>query len=293
MRLTASSMSQMAAGFALGLSLAGASLAETPVEALAATVAQIESQFDSRVGITIVDTGSDFTWSHRDDERFLMNSAVKVPICGAVLARADVGNLALSQKLPVQQSDLVDYAPVAERHVGGDMTIAELCLAAIDQSDNTAANLLIDHLGGPQVVTGYFRDLGDPVSRLDRYEPALNSFAPGDPRDTTTPAAFAESLRRMLLGDALSPASRNQLAEWMRHGGVTGKLLRRDAPAGWRILDKSGSGSHNRNIVAVINPDDAAPWIVTIFLSDMDADFATRDAALQRIGSDVVALIGG
>lgn len=292
MRFTAFVLSRAAAGITLGLSLALSAAAETPFGPVADTVARIEDQFGGRVGITLIDTGSDMAWSHRPDERFLMNSTVKVPVCAAVLAGQDAGTLSLSDQLVVGAGDILDYAPVTQARVGEAMSVADLCFATIDMSDNTAANLLIAHLGGPDDVTQFLRNIGDPVSRLDRYEPTLNSFAPGDPRDTTTPVAMAMTLHRLLLGDVLSPSSRVQLAEWMRPGGVTGALLRDKAPQDWVILDKSGSGEQTRNLVAVVTPDGQAPWIVTIFISDVDADFATRNAALQELSGAVIAAIG-
>ena len=291
MRFTAPVLSRVAAGLALGLSMATASLAETSVEALRGTVARIEEQLGARVGLSLLDTGSGWSWSHREDELFLMNSTVKVPVCGAILARRDAGTLSLSDALPVREADLVPYAPVTETRVGGTMTIDELCLAAIDQSDNVAANLLIGHLGGPEAVTQFFRSVGDITSRVDRIEPKLNDFAPGDARDTTSPAAMSDTLRALLLGDALSPEARGQLAEWMRHGGVTGALLRADAEDDWLILDKSGSGRHTRNLVAVIQPEGEAPWIATMFVSDTDAAFEVRNKALKDLGRAVLAMV--
>lgn len=291
MRFTASLLPRLAAGFSLGLFLASGSSARTPIDTLAGTVAQIEERLGARVGVSLVDTASEMSWFYREDERFLMNSAVKVPICGAVLARMDAGALSLTDTLPVREDEILSYAPVTEQQVGAEMSLGDLCLAALDMSDNTAANMLLDHIGGPQAVTAFFREIGDQTSRLDRREPDLNTFVPGDPRDTTTPAAMTETLRRLLLGDALSPGARAQLADWMSIGGVTGNLLRADAPDGWLVLDKSGSGSHTRNIIAVVIPEGRAPWIVTIFISDVDADFETRNAALRQVGSAVVSVI--
>ena len=291
MRFTASLLPRLAAGFSLGLFLASGSSAQTPIDTLAGTVTQIEAQLGARIGVSLVDTASELSWFYREDERFLMNSVVKVPICGAVLARMDAGALSLTDTLSVREDEILSYAPVTEQQVGAEMTVGDLCLAAVDMSDNTAANMLLDHIGGPQAVTEFFRTLGDQTSRLDRPEPELNEFVPGDPRDTTTPAAMSETLRRLLLGDALSLGARKQLADWMSVGGVTGNLLRADAPNGWLVLDKSGSGSHTRNIIAVIIPEGGAPWIITIFISDVDVDFETRNAALQQVGSAVMSVI--
>ncbi len=288
---SASFLPRLAATLALGLSLATSAVAQDAEDRLAETIHRVEDRLDARTGVMVRDTGSDWTWAYRAEERFLMNSTVKPVICGAVLAEVDGGALTLDEVLPIRDENLLSYAPVTETRVGESMSIGDLCLATLDMSDNTAANLLMDRLGGPQEVTAFLRDIGDPVTRLDRREPELNTFAPGDPRDTTTPAAMLDTLQAMLLGDALTPASRAQLAEWMSRGGVTGALLRAEAPADWEIADKSGGGDQTRNIVAMVTPRDHAPWLVAIYLSDADVDFVTRNAALQEIGAAVMAVL--
>ncbi|ENZ95318.1 beta lactamase [Xanthomonas fragariae LMG 25863] len=70
-------------------------------------------------------------------------------------------------------------------------------------------------VGDPAGLTAFLRRIGDTQTRSDRGEPEMNRFAEGDPCDTTTPAAMAATMRTLLLGDALRPASRKQLAEWM------------------------------------------------------------------------------
>ncbi|TDH35797.1 class A beta-lactamase [Pseudohoeflea suaedae] len=287
------SLSRVAAGLAIGLSLfTTAAHADTRFSDLERTVAKVEQQLGARVGLSVVNTDSGITWFHRKNERFLMNSTFKVPLCGAVLARVDKGELSLTDTLPVAQSDLVPHAPITERRVGGTMSLAELCRAAIDMSDNTAANLLIDYLGRPDEVTRFFESIGDSVSRLDAREPELNAFVPGDPENTTSPAAATQTLHALLIGDALSPESRDVLRGWMSDGGVTGDLLRDYVPAGWQVFDKSGAGSHTRNLVALVVPQDGTSWIVTIFVSDVDAPFKTRNDALRQIGKAVVSAIG-
>ncbi|ROU00702.1 class A beta-lactamase [Marinobacter sp. R17] len=291
MRLGNSILPRAALGFALGLFMTTGAVAKTALEDLSDTVEQVEDQLDARVGLAMTDTGSDFSWSHRADERFLMNSTMKVPLCGAVLAQVDAGKMSLSDELPVHQDDILSYAPVTKERVGQSMTLDELCYAALDMSDNTATNLLIRHLGGPEAVTQFLRRIGDSVTRSDRYESALNTWEPGDPRDTTKPVVMIDTLQKLLLGDALTTSSRDQLVAWMSHGGVTQALLRDDAPSSWKIADKSGSGDHNRNIVALITPDDGDPRIVTIYISDTDADFKARNAALKELGAAVIRMI--
>ncbi|TDX31926.1 class A beta-lactamase [Rhodovulum visakhapatnamense] len=287
---------RLLAGLALGLALSSPALARTAeddaAQALADTISRLESALPARIGVAIRDSGSDWGWGHRDSERFLMASTFKSVLCAAVLDRADRGLLSLGDAVAIPPEAILDYAPVAETHVGGTMTLGDLCLATLDMSDNTAANLLIARLGGPQEVTAFLRRIGDPVTRLDRTEPDLNLLDPADPRDTTSPAAMAATWQRLLLGDVLSPASRARLADWMSHGSVTASLIRASAPPGWTVSDKSGGGrEYTRNLVAMIRAPGRAPVVVAIYLSDCPADWATRNAAVAEIGAAVIALL--
>jgi len=281
----------MAAGLILGLLNTTAALAQEAELRLLETIADIEQRLEARVGLYLRDSGSDWSISHRADERFLMTSTFKPMLCGAVLHLADGGMLDLNEPVEITAQDILSYAPVTETMVGSMMAIDDLCFAALDMSDNTATNLLIDHIGGPEAVTGFLREIGDPISRLDRREPELNTFAPGDPRDTTTPAAMAATLETMLTGDVLRPQSRAQLTEWMRHGGVTGPLIRASTPADWLIADRSGSGNFNRNIIAMVTPPDQAPYFISVFLSDADADFETRNGAVIELSKAVMDVV--
>lgn len=281
----------IAAGLVFGCLASTSALAEDAEMRLADTIERIEQAHGARVGLMIRDSASDWQWGHRTDERFLMASTFKAMLCGAVLDRVDEGTLSLGEPLEIRQEDILEYAPVTETKVGETMPVGELCLAAIDMSDNTATNILIDHLGGPQEVTSFLQGIGDEVSRLDRREPELNTFAPGDPRDTSTPEAMVTTLDKMLLGDALSTKSRARLVDWMSPGGVTGGLLRASAPDGWLVADKSGSGAYNRNLVGMVTPTDGTSYLFAIFLSDTNVDFETRNAALIELSAAVVEVI--
>ncbi|WP_118136873.1 class A beta-lactamase [Oceanicella sp. SM1341] len=282
---------RLAAGLALGCSLSFAAMAGEAERRLDDTVRRIEQSLGARVGLMVRDTGSRREWSHRAAERFAMNSTMKVPLCAAVLHAAEAGALDLDTPLDIAQEDMLEYAPVAARHVGGSLPVRDLCLAALDMSDNTATNLLIDHLGGPQEITAFLRGIGDEASRADRREPGLNDVPPGDERDTTTPQAMAGTLEALLLGEALGAGAREQLLAWMTPGSVTGKLMRAAVPEGWVVADKSGSGSTTRNLVGLVMPPARAPVVFAIFLSGAEADFATRDKAVAEISAAVAALV--
>ena len=199
-------------------------------------------------------TGAKIAW--RADERFVMCSTFKASLAACVLARVDRGEEQLADLIPYGKADLLDYAPVAKQNLAaGAMSVGEMCKAIVELSDNTCANLLLARIGGPAALTAFWRTLSDSTSRLDHNEPELNRSPPGDPRDTTTPAAMAGNLKRLVTGEALSPASRARLTEWMVGCKTGANRLRGGLPASWAIGDKTGNnGKDASGDIAVVWP---------------------------------------
>lgn len=265
-------------------------LLATPAQAFDATklrdaVQAEEATLGARVGMA-VRTGGGVAFAYRGDERFPLDSTHKAFSCAALLAKAERGETSLQARRIIVATDIVPYSPITQNRIApASMSLAEHCAAALGYSDNTAANVVMEAVGGPQGVTDYFRKLGDEVSRLDRLEPDLNEAEPADPRDTTTPAAAAADLDKLLLGDALKPTSREQLKQWMRDDKVAGPLLRASLPDDWQIADKTGSGGHgSRGIVAAVWPPGRGAVVVAIYLADTPAPIEARNAAIARLG---------
>jgi len=244
-----------------------------PVRAeVGADFAALEAKHGGRVG-------------HRAEEQFALCSTFKLLLGAAVLARVDAGELSLDRRVAYGKGDLLSYAPVTTKHVAeGGMTVGDLCAATIQTSDNTAANLLLPLVGGPEGLTKFLRAQGDMITRLDRIEPDLNSNLPGDPRDTTTPAAMAATMEKLLAGDVLSAGSREQLNRWLV-GTTTGDArLRAGFPRAWRVGDKTGTGALGAaNDVAIVWPRKGAkPWLVAVFSSVPDAKPEEREAVIAE-----------
>jgi beta-lactamase class A len=222
-----------------------------------------------------------------------MCSTFKVLAASAVLARVDRGKENLRRRIHFAAGYIINNSPITKDYVGGNgMSLAEICAAALDYSDNTAANFLISTLGAPAVVTAFARSLGDTVTRLDRTEPTLNEAAPGDPRDTTTPAAMAANLQRLLLGKALAPASRDQLARWMIGNKTGDTRLRAGFQQGWRIGDKTGSGDHGTaNDIAIAWPPERKPIIVTAYLTESTVSPDQQNAAIADVARSIAGAI--
>lgn len=260
--------------------------------AAATDFAALEKACSGRLGVTLLDTGSGRRLGHRQDERFPLCSTFKSVLAATVLKQAERDPALLDQRLPVRAQDILEHAPVTRRHVGKDLTVRDLCRATLITSDNTAANLLFAAIGGPPAVTAFLRASGDTITRSDRLEPELNSFAIDDPRDTTTPAAIAATLQRLVLGDALKPASRQQLADWLIDNETGDACLSAGLGKRWRVGDKTGSnGEDARNDIAVLWPvQGGSPWILTAYLQAGAISFEQRAAVLAQVGRIADAL---
>ncbi|MBN8807550.1 MAG: class A beta-lactamase [Sphingomonas sp.] len=250
----------------------------------------------ARIGVQLIDPVSGRNASWRATERFPMCSTFKLLLAGQMLWRVDHGQEKLARELAVPATTLPN-SPTTRAHAGGRLSIADLCKAAVTQSDNTAANLLLGTVGGPAGLTAFLRTTGDRVTRLDRTEPSLNEATPGDPRDTTTPGAMLETLRRLTYGAVLSAASRQQLVAWLRANTTGGERLAKGLPAGWAIGDKTGTGTHmSNNDVALIWPAGRAterPIFATVLLTGGAGDDAlARNPVHAKIGAMIGELLG-
>lgn len=253
--------------------------------------AALERAHGGRLGVAILDTATGRRYTHRGNERFLLCSTSKLPLVAAVLARVDHGDEQLDRRIVYGSSVVLDWAPVTKLYTGAPgLTVAELCEAAITMSDNTAANLLFHAVGGPGAVTRYVRSLGDAATQFDRTEPALNRL--DGLLDTTTPSAMIGDMQKLLLGDALTDASRARLLDWLQHCQTGAYSLRAGLPAGWREGDKTGSNGAGGtlNDVAIVWPPSRKPLLVAAYYDHAAATAAQRSAALAAAGRIVGTL---
>jgi beta-lactamase class A len=277
---------------AAALPFAGAVAADTSEAAIAA----LESRNGGRLGVAALDTGTGKRIRHRADERFPMCSTFKTLLAARVLQKVDEGHETLARRITYDASLFPPgdfYAPVSRVHLkDGGMTVEGLCAAAVEYSDNGAANLLLDSVGGPPAVTAFARSIGDPVTRLDRHELELNIFTPGDPRDTTTPLAMMDDLNRLLLGDkVLSPTSRQRLTGWMLDCKTADGRIPAGLPKDWRSANKTGSYPEqgSTNDIAVIWPPGRKPILVAAYYTGSKAKPDVLDGVLAEVGRIVTA----
>lgn len=254
---------------------------------------RLEARAGGRLGVHILDTATGQAFGYRSDERFMLLSSFKHLAGAFVLHRVDAGLESLARRIVFSKSALVPWSPRTEEHADGSgMTVGELCEAAITTSDNTAANLILASFGGPAALTDYLRQLGDPITRLDRSEPELNVKHAELPLDTTSPRAMVGSLQKLSLGSALSPQSRHQLQQWLLANTTGGRRLKAGLPPDWRIGDKTGSNTTDANDVAIIWPPGRSPLLVAVYLADSRASSEDKEATIAAVATELPGIAG-
>ena len=280
---------------AAGLLLADRSAMASPSSPhFAEDMKQLETKSGGRLGVAVLDTKDGTLLEHRGDERFPMCSTFKLLAAAAVLKGSGDDLAGLQRRVHFEKSDLVTYSPETEKHVGSEgMSLADICQAAVTLSDNTAGNLMLKNIGGPAGLTAFARSLGDQVTRLDRIEPDLNEAVPGDPRDTTSPNTMAATVRKLVLGDALNAAARDQLTRWLVANKTGDARLRAGLPHGWRVGDKTGTGHlGTNNDVAIAWPTNRPPLIITCYLTGSTLEMVAQNEIIASIGRAVGTAFG-
>lgn len=246
-----------------------------------------------RLGVAGLDTGSGRVLRNDADSRYAMCSTFKLPLATAILAEVEAGRLRLDEEIAFTRADLVAYAPVVEPALArGRLPVEQLCAAIVEVSDNAAANLLLARIGGPAGLTAFMRRVGDSITRLDRTELELNTNIPGDPRDTTTPAAMVGLMRAVLLGEVLPPQSRARLIGWLERSSTGRERLRAGLPPTWRAGDKTGTGNGANNDLAIAWPPGRAPILIASYIDARAVANEVRNATHAAVAQVVAAAFG-
>lgn len=250
-----------------------------------ARLKELEARSGGRLGVAVLNTASGEIAGNRLDERFAMCSTFKALAIAFTLARVDRGEEQLGRRIFFTKRDLVMPFKATKPHLAEGMTIEQLCEAAAIVSDSTAANLLLAGFGGPAALTAYLRSLGDQVTRLDKIELDLNVVRPGETHDTTSPRAMVGTLRRVMLGDALSASSRTRLTNWLIDSrDAAARRLRVGLPEGWRIANKPGTWEGiSTNDIGVVFPPGRAPIVVAAYLGEAPGPIKQQEAILADV----------
>jgi beta-lactamase class A len=261
--------------------------------ALRRAITAVERSAGGPIGISLLDTHTGERFGHRANDRFPLCSTFKLLLAARLLHGADKAQWAMAERLPVTKADMLFNAPFTEKRIGGSASLLELAEAMAVVSDNPAANIGLARVGGPAALTRWLRTIGDQTTRLDRNEPEMNNETPGDPRDTSTPAAMLATSRALVEGRILSPAARKTLFGWMQASKTADTMIRAALPLGWQEANKTGAGSWRaRNIVSVITPPGRKPIWVAAYLFAAKSELAERNRQFVPLGRAIVESVG-
>lgn len=249
------------------------------------SIEKVESRVSARIGVAVYDTATNEMWSYKGDERFPMMSTFKTLVCANLLYDSENEGLDLESKVRVESNELIAWSPITKEFVGKDISLKDACTATMEMSDNTAANIVLASIDGPNGLTEFLRSTGDNKTRLNHIEPDLNHARPGDVRDTTTPNTMVKTLNDLVYGNVLSEASKAQLKTWMKDNKVSDGMIRSILPDGWNIADRSGAGAYgSRAITAIVWSETRAPLIISISLTETELTIPERDTVINEIG---------
>lgn len=255
---------------------------------LTENIEAIELSSSGTIGISVLDTKTNKTWSYKGEQRFPMMSTFKTLLCAQMLYNSSNGLLDKEALTRVTQESIVPWSPITEQFIGETISAESACEATMLMSDNTAANIVLAQTGTPTSLTLFLRLIGDDTTRLDRIEPELNEAKKGDVRDTTTPNAMTTTLNELLLGQTLNTKDKRTLKAWMVNNKVSDPLLRSILPAKWSIADRSGAGGFgSRGITAIVWSNKRAPIIISIYLTQTDLDMASRNQVIVEVGNAI------
>lgn len=254
-------------------------------------LAKLEVGYGGRIGVYAVNTANNMRIRYKSQQRFPMCSTAKLMVVAAILKNSMFQKNLLNRQVSYTKEELISsgYAPITSKHLAAGMTIIDLCAAAIKQSDNAAANLLLKKLGGPKAVTSFAHSIGDTSFRLDRWEPKLNSAIPGDLRDTSTPEAMMKSLQKLIFGNILAPYQRRLLKSWLKHNTTGNSRIRAGIPKNWIVGDKTGTGGYGTtNDIGIIWPLQCKPIIMAIYFTQKEKNSAPNDHVIALATSILI-----
>lgn len=297
-RLSRRAMLALGTGTALGAVAATAGTAHASAPGgteVYRRLAELERQHDARLGVFAHNVRTGRKVAYHADQSFPMCSVFKTLVVAAVLRELDRDGEFLAERIRYTQKDVAEalWAPETRKHIADGMTIAELCDAAITQSDNAAANLLLRELGGPTAVTRFCRSIGDRTTRLDRWEPHLNSAEPWRVEDTTSPRAIGRTYARLVLGNTLSLRDRGQLTAWLRANTTSTHRFRAGLPASWTLGDKTGAGDYGtNNDVGIAWTPDGTPIVMAVLTTRHTQKAEAEDALIADTARLLAASLG-
>lgn len=270
---------------------AGEDKLNTIMNTISQRLHQLEIKNHVEIGLSAIETYNNTQINYHANKRFPMDSTSKLMTVSAILKKSESDPALLKQKIFFKAIEVKKsgYAPITSRYIKSGMTVSDLCAAALEYSDNLAVNQLMKILGGPNQVTQFARSMGDEKYLLVRWEPELNSAIPNDKRDTTTPSAMAESVQKLVLGNALDKSQRQLLQDWLKRCKTGNHRIRAGVPDHFIVGNKTGTGAYGSiGDVGVVWRPQASPIVLAIYVRKNEKNAQTPDKVIAEASKIVM-----
>ena len=274
-------------------------------------------------------------WAWNGDKAFPMQSVFKAPLGAAVLSEVDAGRLSLDEVITLREQDISPaHSKVADAWPERTTyTVRELLVWAVGDSDNTAADVLMKRIGGPGALTAWLRGKGVKDIRVDRYErelqPDVNGMASfriawkgwpafsaardtlpealrreatarylADPRDTATASGTLTFLRKLAIGELLSPRSTATLLSLMSTQNTGPARMKAGLPGGASLAHKTGTSATDLGVTPVVNDigivtlKDGRRYAVAVFMTETTLDETAQETLFADIMKVLVKAAG-
>jgi beta-lactamase class A len=193
-------------------------------------------------------------------------STIKVPILVAFLQQVDAGNLALNQAVVLQEQHLAGGSgSLASEAIGSEYTALEVATRMIIHSDNTATNMMIEALGGQEVLNQQFATWGLESTVLRNPLPDLEGTNTTSTRDLALLMALVDQ------GDVLSRRSRERLFSIMQRT-VNRSLIAFSLTDGSLVANKTGDIALALGDVAMVDTPNGNRYALAIMVQRPNND---------------------
>ena len=258
-------------------------------------IEQIVSGKKAIVGVAIMGSNGKDTLSINGNSHFPLQSVFKFHIALAVLSQIDQGKFSLNQKIKIEKKDLIPdlYSPIRDKYPNGTtLPLSKILDYTVAQSDNVGCDLLLNLIGGPQVVEEYFikNSFKDVSIKINEETQQANwdlQF-----QNWTTPKAANDVLAKFYSNNTnlLSKKSYDFIWKIMKGTRTGTARLKGQLPKSAIVAHKTGSsGTNDEGLTAAVNDigiiflPNGKHYLISVFISKSTEDNEIN----ERIISDI------
>ena len=267
-------------------------LAQTPVpsagkqkvlwQKLESRIQEVDAKLDGVIGVAIEDLTTGDHYLLHEDEVFAQASSIKITVLANLYLQAQQGKLKLSDLYTVQSSDLVPDSDIMNGLTPGvtRLTLRDLATMMVAVSDNSAANVLIDRVGMPN-VNAMLDSLGLTHTRLRRKMMDLQAAKEGR-ENISTPREMMTLLDSIYHGKLLNKESTADFFTMLSTN--KNSFIPRDLPADLKIANKEGELEAVRTDSGIVFVE-GRPYVICLMtsflLNERDGEEAITKVSLE------------